>query len=256
MERDEKENKMNNKFLKAVITGVVLSASCMVNVASAGVITTLGELSRDSSTNVVSDAKGFEWLTLDSNQSWTNYDHLINTRLQSGGDLYGWSIATANELFPMFKNAGFQSSAFADNACIDNNSSTFCNQGGTATFSFSNTANYQTFYDMFELGNNWGTNVSVDFFMTPTGDGFFANNNSYTYVQVRTDATMLWHTGAAGGSVEGYYNYGSHNATHHMPLAFYRVNSATSNVVPEPSTLAIFVLGVMGLATRRFKKKS
>lgn len=43
---------------------------------------------------------------------------------------------------------------------------------------------------------------------------------------------------------------GSHNA-----LAFDSIHATVASEVPEPSTLAIFALGMIGLASRRFKKQ-
>jgi hypothetical protein len=37
---------------------------------------------------------------------------------------------------------------------------------------------------------------------------------------------------------------------------WFHFNEITTNAVPEPSTLAIFALGIIGLASRRFKKES
>ena len=49
------------------------------------------------------------------------------------------------------------------------------------------------------------------------------------------------------------WNYADHTG-HANALRNFAYNSSTE--VPEPSTLAIFALGMIGLASRRFKKQS
>jgi hypothetical protein len=67
---------------------------------------------------------------------------------------------------------------------------------------------------------------------------------------------------AWGGSNTSYYSVSSNNATPvGSNISFYGFQakysySATITSVPEPSTLVIFALGVMGLASRRFKQQS
>ncbi|ARD45442.1 hypothetical protein A3Q33_14785 [Colwellia sp. PAMC 21821] len=57
---------------------------------------------------------------------------------------------------------------------------------------------------------------------------------------------------AFSGSIND--NSGMHQGTNDYRISF--SDGATLTSVPEPSTLAIFALGIMGLASRRFKKQS
>jgi hypothetical protein len=67
-----------------------------------------------------------------------------------------------------------------------------------------------------------------------------SNTNAFRYLQFHADSSS-----SANGN-PNYEDYG---------LNEIRVFEVTTTV-PEPSTLAIFALGIMGLASRRFKKKS
>jgi hypothetical protein len=66
------------------------------------------------------------------------------------------------------------------------------------------------------------------------------NNSAFRYIQFHADSSS-----SANGN-PSYEDYG---------LNEIRVFEVTTTV-PEPSILAIFALGIMGLASRRFKKKS
>lgn len=52
------------------------------------------------------------------------------------------------------------------------------------------------------------------------------------------------------------FNVDSYNSGRYNDLGFFVVSTQASNPidVPEPSTLAVFALGIIGLASRRFKK--
>lgn len=57
----------------------------------------------------------------------------------------------------------------------------------------------------------------------------------------------------------GLYTLGNNINTTSQPydykITFIDADASTSNAIPEPSTLAIFALGMIGLASRRFKKQ-
>jgi hypothetical protein len=53
---------------------------------------------------------------------------------------------------------------------------------------------------------------------------------------------------------EAVIGYGA--APYHASVSFLAMPKSSTSSVPEPSTLAIFALGMIGLASRRFKKQS
>lgn len=82
---------------------------------------------------------------------------------------------------------------------------------------------------------------------------FAALSNTNYYLGVRLGSQdVAWSGFTPGNGVEssgGSFNNWSNNS---RERAFYLESKATT--VPEPSTLAILALGIMGLASRRFKK--
>ncbi len=78
-------------------------------------------------------------------------------------------------------------------------------------------------------------------------------NSGYAYMSV--GATTM--TSLAGAQSKAF-NVDSYNSGIYDDLGFFVVSTQPRDQidVPEPSTLAIFALGIMGLAARRFKKQS
>jgi len=72
------------------------------------------------------------------------------------------------------------------------------------------------------------------------------HNTTSNYATVAMSGTSVnatqWQNGGAGARISS------------QPELAFRING-NSTEVPEPSTLAIFALGIMGLASRRFKKQ-
>jgi len=225
---------MKLKLLKTMLIGVILSVS---GVAHASLITS-GTLSRDTSSDVVVDSSGYEWLAWDYNTSGTLMD-LLNVRLAANGDLYGWEVATSNEFFNMLSNAGVIG---ISSACSDNEASTACSY---SDHSLTN-GNYADFFAMFKLGGNWGTSTTTDYVMFDSERGARAETSStWDYMSFDSYRSLSY------VEIHGSGNFYNNSTTHRMPIALYR-----SAQVPEPSTLAIFALGMIGLASRRFKKQS
>lgn len=117
-----------------------------------------------------------------------------------------------------------------------------------------------THLDVYEFFDNAGgdgdysdtNNASVFFTLYPLwGQMPYFNNTSWFYVEdlalnSSTSGKIVW----ANSSVEysqGFTDFNEYNKN--IGAALYRTST-----VPEPSALAIFALGILGLASRRFKK--
>jgi hypothetical protein len=91
-----------------------------------------------------------------------------------------------------------------------------------------------------------------------SGDGIYEKSNLINYLD--TNVTVLnsyyvnWHHKGYSGEAEGF------SSVRVLDSSFYRLTLNYEYeervAVPEPSTLAIFALGMIGLASRRFKKQS
>lgn len=237
---------MKFKFFKKVFIALVLSLSCLVNSANAGLIT-IGALTSndDGSTNVISDTRNNrEWLRWDELAHLTYLETLVQTT-SLVGPYSDWTIAGAEEATE-FLNALYNG---ADHGCADNDTSEiFCKDNlgfssaeYTALLGDSSTRGVSSadtvwFYDdawVFD-GVDVVTNGKASFLNLTSGGSNRKYNSSHTIVETDTyahtsDASIGW-------------------------LMFRQ--SAVPAIVSEPSTLVIFAIGLMGLLSRRFKKKS
>jgi len=91
-------------------------------------------------------------------------------------------------------------------------------------------------------GNNgWVDNTTYNFNLDFTTTG----------IKIGIDGTNIFDvSGSFTSGKFGFYNYSQ------SQVRYTGFTQEVSQSVPEPSTLAIFALGVMGLASRRFKKNT
>jgi hypothetical protein len=142
---------------------------------------------------------------------------------------------------------------------------------------FGSAGNIFTTGQMATLANDAGFSVAttsevVDLFNSVTIPGNFAYNEA---VMGRSnDRFLIWgmHLSDGGGGLFDYswifdYSTSLQFMDRNDPASFkqrevglwaYQTGASTSGStsVPEPSTLAIFALGIIGLASRRFKKQA
>ncbi len=218
---------MKYKFLNKVVITSVFIFSCVMNSANAGLIT-IGALTSndDGSTEVITD-------TL-NNLEWLRWDHSANfnySQALAQNALSGWTIAGANEanLFLDALYNGF-SHGCSDNIqdslfCVDSGS--FSSEEYTALLGDSSTRGTSSidaawFYDDEALDGKAG--------YLKLGSGT-SNEKFNTYGSI---ATTEEHRLLSNGTI-GWLMY--------RPTA-----------VPEPTTFAIFALGLLCLTIRRFKK--
>jgi hypothetical protein len=192
---------MKLKFLNSAITGLILSLSCLVNTANAGLIlsdttdvTSLGQTS-----SIVFDVAGFE-----------NYTDLVFT-VNARGD-YGRESSEFIEF--LIDDASF--GQFSYNT-----------PGVTSVVGPTNNIGYDYVMDFsFTISDvDWNT--------------VYANDSQ---------VTVQWnHSLTVGPSAPFYVSY-SLTGESTAPT------EPDAVPVPEPTTLAIFALGMIGFASRRFKK--
>jgi hypothetical protein len=211
---------MNFKFLKASLAVMTIFVS---SITHAGII--FGDLNYESGDSYVTDSlNNREWARFDVMRGtvaeWTNEFNDLNS------SLYGFTLAKS-----------FDTELFTD-----------------AAFGIGN-------YDV--LSRQWPvkTGINAYLFMQVMGDGFdFNNNNIWKYyiendLGVSTNVTHMYLRGQTSRSTnlmhEGSIRSQDTWSSNMTFLAFRTIQD-----VPEPSTLAIFALGMIGLASRRYKKQS
>jgi len=217
---NEKGNLMNHKFLKAGAAGIILTAGCIAQVANAGLITQ-GNLTYDNTGEIISNnANTREYLALDVLATLT---YAQTVEATTTGAYIAWSIATS------VIAQGFIDELF----------------GGTSACSllddFTETCGSLPGWHDGKLGISFASNLDALLYLHDD-----INDVKMTY--------ML-----AGGVVHDYgnsiANYDAYSGGN-IDISFLLYRDVQNQIVHEPTTLAIFALGMIGLASRRFKKES
>jgi len=224
--------------MKKIILGTsILLASFASN---AGLITHNG-YQLDTNSNIIKDVSNntdLEWLKWDV----TLTDNSINDYLNGLGGYVndGWELATQSQAVELY--SAFFGTLDKDGNSIDSDENTKQDYA-YATSSNGNLNVAQNFIELFGITGSFPAyTYSVGVLADEDQDG----EHSYaialdwgTHILPR----MWW---------EGI-NENSNLLTNGRGLAFVRSSSDLSQEVPEPSTLAIFMLGIMGVASRKLK---
>jgi len=238
---------MKFKFIKAVAVGLILSASCFVSVATAGLITYNG-YTLDEDTNIVT-GNALEWLQWDETVGQS-----INIALGTYS-VDGWRLASNNDMSFLF-NSFFPEISWDDDESTYQSHHTPWNPSENSQYShlvelFGNTSpnaaeyNYNPLDLFFESCGLFGSDADQD--------GYFNRGcayDDYTYFDALINGADYGDSYAYLGD-DGDTSYYTRD-THLSDAGIVLVRSVS---VPEPSTLAIFTLGIIGLASRRFKKQ-
>jgi hypothetical protein len=210
---------VQNNLLKQILPILFLFAGFQ---AHATTITTIGNLSYDG-TLITGD--GRTYLGLDTLAASTYLETVEST---STGQYADYRIAnTADADY-------FIGSLFG--AATDNCS----NVDGTATQGTTSCGSFTGWTDGL-LGGNFLSNWDDFFFLADE------SSNEAGFVAINTVNNIAY--------VKQNEEWGSFTSSNDYSITWLVLKESSSlSVVPEPSTLAIFTLGLMGLASRRFKK--
>ncbi len=154
-------------------------------------------------------------------QRYDNDNHCLSTHVLTPGVACG-STHDANR-FGFFSNATFNIFNMFNTGAVINDGNQFYER-----------TNYNI-ARVYEVDNEARSYINTDRFYSNTI--FFLRTNG-------TRSINMYYRDVMGGNK-------------YTRISFTASNIVTSNVeVPEPTTLAIFALGLMGLASRRYKKQS
>jgi hypothetical protein len=234
------------KFVKAMFVGLVLSSN-----VNAGIIT-YGSYSYDTDTNVVV-GDGLEWLKwpLTTNMS---YSQAINFANSEYGD--GWEIATSEQVSGLVQNFDFGFSWDPHNPLESSGSRSNSNDQSGSFYNFVSMFGHTYRGSEGNLYADWTLLGSRAIFgpidtITNTANLLsvwsIRNISNVNCCNFRDTATVTLN--------EDYlsrFNYFRNS----IGVALTRISTVPSPSlpVPEPSTFAILVLGLLGLVSRRFKK--
>ena len=226
-------------ILNSIIVGIILVVTSLSNIAIAGLI----ENTDDDS--FIDKSTGLEWMDFGINNHRSfNY---VASQLSDGGDYYGWSLATMELVYEMWGNAFLGKGAdetpnfFGSGQLYVETSSSTTSNVLTSVFSA------MSYNVRIDEGGRSDYNVSM---------GYFIGINGLSYVEARqhqgSNYTKYWETDRAFLN-DSTNNNGAKNMADEL-LSTLLVKKSVN--VPEPSTLAIFAFGVIGLASRRYKNQS
>jgi len=213
---------MKSKFLKYAL----LSVACSFGGANAGLIV---DTTDDS---FIDNGTGLEWMDFGVNN---NYSYQQVTDLLSS-TYSGWRLATESEVVTMWDNAFASDASNLNISTMGVSYSVYLAQSD----SFGQSAFNETFDIM---GYNSNPNNVKGWFEDSTGSFSYAQFLDYNIPNQIAVASI----------------YGRDT---NLDYALNLDNSAESTMlvrnvsIPEPSTLVIFALGMIGLTTRHFKRKS
>ncbi|GAA0858899.1 PEP-CTERM sorting domain-containing protein [Aliiglaciecola litoralis] len=208
---------MKNKFLKTTIAGIVLSASCLFNVANAGVVElNSGNFCCSISGGSAGDGRGISFLA--------NEDFSV--------DSIGFQAEVLDSLFEVViwgSIDGHQVTNVLASATKNFGNSSLGWNDMDLDFDFMESTYYAIGFRMADLSHLSNGIASLPYYQD-NGLPLAINQPSITLID----------------GFEGFAASSFSNSLH--------PNMRMNVAVPEPSTLAIFALSLMGLATRRFKK--
>jgi hypothetical protein len=239
---------MKFKFLKATLVGLVLSSN-----VNAGIIT-YGSYSHDTDTNVVV-GDGLEWLKWSLTDYMSHAEVIYHANSNYGG---GWEIATSDQVSGLVQNFDFGFSWDPKNPTNESASSNFnSNSQSGSVYNFVSMFGYtyrgsegNQYADWTRLGSRayFGPTDVSDNTTNLLSLWSLRNKTNLNCCNFKDDATLTLN--------EDYLKYRwKHSNSIGIALTRKSTLPAPSVTVPEPYTLAIFALGMIGLASRRFKKQ-
>ena len=234
---------------------ILFAASCLVNVANAGIIHSydFSGNAMDSTGSANGNVQGATLTTdrhgnIDSAYNFDGNDSIVaNFSSPTTATFSMWATWNGNEMDMLF-NSGPNGSG-PDLFFYNNNIS--WNTWDSAQNSFGLLTN--TNFNDGEFHHYAVVNDAVNFLTTLYIDGTVFGTATYKHRN-----TNVFTIGAANsGGGYGWNGKIDDVQIYDTALDISGVQSLIApNQVPEPSTLAIFALGIMGLAARHFKKKS
>ena len=216
----KKESLMKFKFLNQLLFGLSLA---LASSANAGLITDT------SNSSFIDNTTGLEWMDFGINDEYSYNE--VKALLSS--TFLGWELATQSQVTMLFDNAFSEFSTpindvyyYADYRNSDSN-----NKEMLEIFSM--------------MGYSYDDNRgSLGWFEDDQGGLSYA----HFYRGAPNDAGSTYQNAHIFGKAIEYGEYRTNINSNYSTML------VRSRVVPEPSTLAIFALGLIGLTSRRLKK--
>lgn len=209
---------MKLKYVYHVIVGIIISASCLLSTANAGLITDNGDYTK------VND---LDWLDM-SFTDGKSYNDVLSL-ISDGNALQGWRVASFIEVRDMYRAFGYTTTP------DDTSNGHYSSNPG-----YSDVLTY--------LGITYGRDNSYGFtvgYVAELGNDYLDESSWQRTVQA----------GFNGDISKGFWrgnSWGFDQETSDLRAGTYLTRNASP--IPEPSTLVIFMLGLLSLRTHQKRK--
>jgi hypothetical protein len=225
-----------------MIASVGLAVSGLAN----AVLITHNDYTLNSTTNIVTHTDGTEWLQWDVTKGQSISDALGNYAID------GWKLAGNAQMATLFGHFGWP---------VGTDESTNYVQSSSYTHGIDDSS-MDKFIELFGYtyrfsGGSFGVGVAAHDVAVAIFGSDLDNDNRYNLAEIRTDYTFTYSDGNTDEYGDKAYleNDIDHNYGYDIKNSVYGVVLVREALVPEPASLAIFALGTIGLALRRFKKQ-
>lgn len=210
------------KMIKAALAGLVLAVS---GIANAGLI------ENTENDTFIDKTTGLEWMDFGINNihSYSQVEALLSTTYS------GWALATESQVIDLWHNA------FAGKSSVPDDFSTEPETYNQFTNTDATNTSFVEVFEMMGYGDN-DPKASLGWFERDDGGMAYAY---FYYISPTIHSAIM--------SGRFTFDYDLYRDSFDPDYSTMLVRSV---LVPEPKALAIFALGLMGLASRRFKKQA
>lgn len=229
---------MDNIFKKLILSSCLLVLSLSV---SAGII------AGTNNDSFIDGATSLEWMKFGVNSKDT-YDFVAN-QLGTGQAYDGWRLATKDEVYNMYSNTFLSLNAEFINPLDSIGRSTVIDGQNKSTSIFDNIFETMGYNTLRRQGTPFEIKWSSGLFEGDDGLSLFK-----TYDLVGSFEKRF------SGDQVSFYNHANFDylsgstSAEYSTMLIKKVDSGNAVSVPEPSTLAILLLGMVGLLPRKFIK--
>jgi hypothetical protein len=232
---------MTFKFLSTALAGLILSIS---TIANAGLIV---DTDNDS---FIDQSTALEWMDFGVNNIHT-FDYITN-QLGVGGEYYGWEIAKQDQVINLWTSLYFSTADNYDALRFFSSS-----ENSALWDSYKNIIGVNSIFDdpantmLWNYALFYGADGNIK--LAEYHEDIYPDNTS-SFARL-SDFYQVFPPGCDNLSCAPHLDPVANNyQRRHWDSVGVSTFLVKVNQVPEPSTLAIFALGLIGLASRRFKK--